>query len=876
MRNFFPSKVHGAAVSRPGSIYIQPTRSPTDQSARLVPFVYSDTESFCIEVGVTGTGNLYFRFYQNGSVLLDNSPAGAGAVYELLAGTTTADLGLLKWAQSGNTLILTHPTWPPQALRRLPNWAVSPFGASTGPTAAIAAATGAKAALAAYNAALIIGTPLAGCNAVALAAYTPPYRAVWANAAGNAGADAIAHVNGLSAQSGVVMPPALYTDANTAYANAYATAYGGLILGAPRWTLSNWAFRPPNPYFDPASAAGNYPVLSAPTFTPDVMHPAREWIWLCSLTVRDTTTGQLLETLPWRVSEYWDETTVPGNLVTVPYGGAGDINAVYPDMPVKIRRGLHNTLSALNVPNLGYVEVAMNVYRGRGKLFGLVGTTTTDTFVDLGAEPDWRTQPLFGTNPFAVTDAFGATTYGNPNAVAFYQDRLIFVGTPQWPAGVFASATGDYQTFDLPQLIHYAGESLFFSLAARKFEKCIHAVNHKKLLIGTRSTWWSFSGGQTPLDFDSIEATVVDEVGSTDLTPLMFEGHVLYARAKGTGVRGLFFDGRWSTYSSIDLSGQSDHLFVGNSIGFQGTPTNKLLVDWTYAEDPWGLIWAVRADGMLLSMTLKGQEYGWARHDGSPTSLSTGAGTPATYRRVCSVPEGDEDAVYTIVTRAIAGSYGTSMVERMASRVRRGNNNDDCAVDSASAWSGVPTKHLTSDLAPTLGHLFSEQVYVIGTLNAPQGPYQVQRVQTSPGNMSSFPPIPPTYQYFVDVAELPVENGGVGSNFVQLFIGLAFTPDLELLDVVSADVKLKQKAVVRVGFEVDQSSGILGGTDFDHLTEQRQNTVTSGYSAPVPDTKLVVITPNRKWDNGGRAVLRQSLPLPVTVVGAVRDFEIGG
>ena len=58
------------------------------------------------------------------------------------------------------------------------------------------------------------------------------------------------------------------------------------------------------------------------------------------------------------------------------------------------------------------------------------------------------------------------------------------------------------------------------------------------------------------------------------------------------------------------------------------------------------MIWAVRNDGALLSLTyIKEQEVeGWARHD-----------TDGFFVGVCSVIEPPVDAIYTIVKRYIIG-----------------------------------------------------------------------------------------------------------------------------------------------------------------------------------------------------------------------------
>jgi hypothetical protein len=122
---------------------------------------------------------------------------------------------------------------------------------------------------------------------------------------------------------------------------------------------------------------------------------------------------------------------------------------------------------------------------------------------------------------------------------------------------------------------------------------------------------------------------------------------------KGNAVRDLAFNFYLQSYVGNDRSYLSQHLF-----------TNFNFIQWCAAEEPLKLVWLVRADGQLLSMTyLPEQEvYGWAHHD-----------TQGLYRSVATVSEGTVDAVYTIVSRyvqpgAACGSGWYDFVERFDDR----------------------------------------------------------------------------------------------------------------------------------------------------------------------------------------------------------------
>ena len=117
----------------------------------------------------------------------------------------------------------------------------------------------------------------------------------------------------------------------------------------------------------------------------------------------------------------------------------------------------------------------------------------------------------------------------------------------------------------------------------------------------------------------------------------------------------------------------SSHLFYGYQI-----------LEWAYAE-PFKIIWAVRNDGTLLSLTfLKEQELiGWAHSD-----------TTGLFKSVCSVTEqvsqGAVDAVYFVVQRTVNGNNTVQYIERMAEQYYPNGVSDAWCVDAGIGYNGSP------------------------------------------------------------------------------------------------------------------------------------------------------------------------------------------
>jgi hypothetical protein len=130
--------------------------------------------------------------------------------------------------------------------------------------------------------------------------------------------------------------------------------------------------------------------------------------------------------------------------------------------------------------------------------------------------------------------------------------------------------------------------------------------------------------------------------------PIAINYHLLYVQQGGTVVRDLQYNLYANIYQGDDISALSTHLIIGYQI-----------TQWTWCEVPFKVVWAVRSDGVLLSLTfLKEQDvYGWARHDTQGSVVS-----------VCSVSEPPNNSLYLVVKRTVQGNP-VYYVERMDDRI---------------------------------------------------------------------------------------------------------------------------------------------------------------------------------------------------------------
>jgi hypothetical protein len=107
-------------------------------------------------------------------------------------------------------------------------------------------------------------------------------------------------------------------------------------------------------------------------------------------------------------------------------------------------------------------------------------------------------------------------------------------------------------------------------------------------------------------------------------------------------------------------------------------------------------------------------------------------------------------------------------------------------------------------------------------------------------------------------------------------VGLSYNSDMELLDVAADAVKPNVKAVRAVTLDVVASRGIYCGEDFDNLRPAKLRRVSDNFDPTALVTDQVTVATGSSWNTGGRVVVRQSDPLPLTITSATRDIEVGG
>lgn len=443
-------------------------------------------------------------------------------------------------------------------------------------------------------------------------------------------------------------------------------------------------------------------------------------------------------------------------------------------------------------------------------IYGYIGQSENPEFTDFNLGPDMSVTPPTNNNPFESNE--------HPKCTIYHQQRLWFGATAGYPQSIFASKAGDFKNFDLSNPVK-SEDSIEVTLATRKVNEIRHLVSIGTLIALTSGGVWRIDGDAdgviTP---KTITTKNQGSRGCSDVPPVIIGDTVLFIQSLNGKIRDLGYDFNSDKYTGSDLTLLAEHLFYGYQI-----------IDWCYAEEPYGLIWAVRSDGVLLSMAYlkEHQVGGWSHHT-----------TDGEYESVASIAEGNEDVVYAVVKRTVNGET-RRYIERLHTRQFL-DINEAFAVDSGLTYRGDPTTRVIG-----LSHLEGETVTALVD-----------------GNV---------------VNDLVVVNGAVDFELPGslIHVGLPYTCDIQTLDVSmkgSETLKTRAFSIPRVGLTVRDTRGLEVGAEISNLYPIKERDIEMGYGNIPSYTGEQTMFPDIDWQTaGGRMFLQQKHPLPATILSLVPE-----
>jgi len=769
-------------------------------------------------------------------------PATANRVYTIASPYAAADLAKLKFAQNVSSMVLTHPSYAPQLLTLIQAniWTILPI--SFGTTAATPAGLALGSTLPAGSVSYLYGvTSIDATGAESIVATV--------SAGGLADLRTTAGTNqiGWGAAAGAVAYNVY--KATVSYSGAVSV---GATLGYIGTTTSllfqdsnitpDFSQTPPiarNPFVGKGvfsvtvTATGAYTVVPTITFTGSAS------------TIAASANAVLTAEAP----------------LTVGAGGAGyavgDFVSFTNGVTLKVRTVAAGAVTAWESIftagcNGGTVigagtPIPANPLIQLATTGGGTGVTANVTWgvgyvivVNQGAGYVSIPTVTFSSGAATATALLTATSNGYPSTCGFFQQRLVLAAPDGAPSTFYMSQPGQYYNYNI-STIAQADDSISGTLVSGQLNTIKSMVPQTSgLLMFTDRTSWLINGGSpgSAVTPSALVANAQSFNGVSDVPPIIANFDVLYVQAKGSIVRDSAYNIYANVYTGTDISAISSHLFYGFTV-----------TEWAWAEEPFKIVWAIRSDGVMLTLTfLKEQEFiGWAHSStagGSFASVATVVENTAT--------AGEVDAVYTVVNRTVQ-SQALKYIERFAERTFPTGVADAWTVDCGINYTGVPATNFT-------GAQFLAGLTCTGLADGQVIPAFVM----------------PTSGAFT-----------LGTAASKVTVGIGFVPQLQTLPLELGDptVQGKVKKINDVDVRVADTLGLSIGPDFSHLVPMRDlvrgnvSSMLTGQNTSQVVTDLVSGDAREYLGAGytvpGQYCIQQSDPLPATILGVFPEVTVG-
>lgn len=495
---------------------------------------------------------------------------------------------------------------------------------------------------------------------------------------------------------------------------------------------------------------------------------------------------------------------------------------------------------------------------------------------------------------------------GWPSTVSFAQDRLTWGGTRTEPQTDWMTETGNYYSFRRHTPL-IATDGISVPLPSRQLNAINWLLPLGVLIAGTSSLIWTISASDKILAPNTVTQTPSDYNGAARVMPIIIGTRAIYVQAGGSVIRDLAFSFTDDGYVSTNISILATHLF-----------NNYRITELAYQPNPYTVMWAIRSDGQMLSMTyLREQEVlAWTHHD-----------TDGLFESICKVQGPQFDELWLSVKRGTDNRrYIETFANRMVSRATR----DQIFLDSAIIYNDVKAITAATQANPVVlmvastGYVNGDLIDVAEVVGMTQLNGKRFKLKNVVGNTAELTnPEDDTdingtgfsayisggtsnraVSVITGLGHLEGANVGIlgdgnvianylnpkvvvggsvdldGAAYSKVIIGRPYLADVETLNIEaptgSGAAMGRKVKISTVSIEFEDTLGGLIGPSFDNLHEIGQafsrfyDTAAGLFTGDFPENL------GAGYEDGGKICIRQADPLPMTILSLVPDVKVGG
>ena len=451
--------------------------------------------------------------------------------------------------------------------------------------------------------------------------------------------------------------------------------------------------------------------------------------------------------------------------------------------------------------------------------YGVARITAVNSATSAAATVTRELADTEATNDFSLS-AWSAKK-GYPQAVSFFEDRLVFAGSRTKPQTYWASQSGDYYNFwvNTPQ---QDSDAITGTLSGGQMNSIRAIIPFGEMLMLTSGGEYKVGGGNEVFTPTNQKAEPQEYRGINNLTPVVIGGRIVYVQHQGSVIRDLTYSYDVDKYTGDDVSLLAAHLFEGQTI-----------VALAYQQTPNTIVWCVREDGMLLGMTyIKEQDvYAWHKHT-----------TAGKFADACTISGNREEELWAVIERD-----GAHYVEQMGSQIRNTAPQEQFYVDGGYVYQGEAKDKLTG-----LAWLSGKDVAVLADGNVLQN--------------------------------LRVDSDGalkLPKQFSKIVVGLPYESVVQTMPIEfsaqDGSYMGRKKRVSRMTILFRDTRGGFYGVGEKRLDAIKWRS-TEKYDNPIElySGKRHVVVPGASYEDTVYLTIKQTDPLPLTILSIVPEVEAGG
>jgi len=277
-----------------------------------------------------------------------------------------------------------------------------------------------------------------------------------------------------------------------------------------------------------------------------------------------------------------------------------------------------------------------------------------------------------------------------PAKVSFFQSRRCFARTIKEPYTVWMTQTFDFYDFGVSDPM-VDDDGITIRMLTGRVNGVRWLADAETLAVGTTDNIRVIDRANKNTGFGAtnIEHQTKTNIGGKEINPVPIQSVLLYADYYGKTIREFVYDYATDGYTAADVTLLSDHLLSSS------------IVEMAYQQSPDSIVWIVTGNGHLVSLTYDRDQkiVGMMDH--------IIAGTDVMVESVACIPGTERNEVYIIVKRTVAGQTQRT-IEQLAAPFENMALADAVLLDGALTYSGAATGTVTG-----LWHRRGETVNVL-------------------------------------------------------------------------------------------------------------------------------------------------------------------